>query len=158
MDNRANEAYLIAIINGYERKINSNKGLTQTTTTSVLKEVVATLSDLYDFMSDKKATDSKSTLELNADHTESVRAYKETITEQECTITTLSMDVYNFGYIEKENKILESENLELKSRLAMASVSGREIRELKSDIQLWQTLCTEQRQKIEKLTGPHWVD
>jgi len=156
MDNAANEAYLTAIINGYERKINSNKGLTQTTTTSVLKEVVATLGDLSDFMSDKKAKDSKSTLELNKDLRDNARAYQEDLAEKECTITTLAMDLNGLGYIEQENKMLEAENLRLKSQLAMSSVSERTARELKSDIQLWQTLCTEQRQKIEKLTGPTW--
>jgi len=159
MDNRANEAYLIAIINGYERQINKVKS--ETVRTNTLKEVVGNLGDLLDFISDKKAIESKSTLELNKDITESARAYKtslETISQQECTITTLSMDVYNFGYIEKENKMLEAENLRLKSQLAMASVSGREIRELKALNEVYKSVIDEQQCKIKKLTGPYWVD
>ena len=154
MDNRANEAYLIAIINGYERQINKVK--TETVKTNTLKEVVGNLGDLLDFISDKKATESKSTLELNADLRNNARVYQEDLAEKECTITTLAMNLNGLGYIEQENKMLEAENLELKSRLAMTSVSERTVRELKSDIQLWATLCSEQRQKIEKLTGPTW--
>jgi len=125
MDNRANEAYLTAIINDYERQI--NKGVKSVGSKEVfLKEVVTTLGSLLDFMSDKKATESKSTLELNADLTENVRAYKGTLADKERVITRLntkneelhelwySMDK---GKLETENKMLEAENLELKSRL-----------------------------------------
>jgi len=156
MDNAANEAYLTAIINGYERKINKNKGLTPTITVGVLKDVVATLGDLYEFMSDKKTTDSKSTLELNADFRNNARAYKEDLAEKECTITTLAMDLNGLGYIEQENKMLEAENLRLKSQLAMSSVNERTIRELKAENESIKSVNNEQRQKIEKLTGPKW--
>ena len=164
MDNRANEAYLIAIINGYERQINKVK--TETVKINTLKEVVGNLGDLLDFISDKKATDSKSTLELNKDLTENVRAYKDTLADKERAITRLnakneelhelwySMDK---GKLETENKMLEAENLELRSRLAMTSVSERTIRELKAENQAIKSVNNEQREKIEKLTGPHWI-
>ena len=117
MDNRANEAYLTAIINGYERQINKVKS--ETVRTNTLKEVVGNLGDLLDFISDKKAKESKSTLELNKDLKESARAYKETITEQECTITTLAMDLREDGYkYDKEIKDLKSKlNITDKQRL-----------------------------------------
>ena len=168
MDNRANEAYLIAIINSYEREINKGTDATikSATKNETLKEVVATLGDLHEFMSDKKAIDSKSTLELNADLTESARAYKNTLADKERAITRLntkneelhelwySMDK---GKLETENKMLEAENLELRSRLAMTSVSERTIRELKAENESIKSVNNEQRQKIEKLTGPCWV-
>jgi len=199
MDNRANEAYLTAIIDGYERKLDKKKGLAETTSTLMLKEVVVTLNDLSSFMRDKQSTDSKSTLELNADLRNNARAYQEDLAEKESTIETLSMNLGGLGYIEQENMILEAdnlklnnqltlqktkrkelfvecceaeiengkyimeiqtlnkENLELKSRLAMTSVSERTIRELKADNQFCEAICIEQREKIEKLTGPHWI-
>ena len=126
MDNRANEAYLIAIINNYERQI--NKKATATMKTMVLKEVIGNLGDLLDFMSDKKATESKSTLELNADLTESARVYKNTIAEQECTITTLAMDLSNAGYLEQENRLLDAENLMLNSKLAVVREENEKLR------------------------------
>jgi len=126
MDNRANEAYLIAIINNYERQI--NKKTTATMKTMVLKEVIGNLGDLLDFMSDKKATESKSTLELNADLTESARVYKNTIAEQECTITTLAMDLSNAGYLEQENRLLDAENLMLNSKLAVVREENEKLR------------------------------
>jgi len=144
-------AYLESTINQYRRAY-------EETSSNTLKYMICDLEDFETFIEDLNNEPSKSTLELNADLRNNARAYKEDLAEKECTITTLATDLYNFGYIEKENKMLEAENLELKSRLAITSVSERAIRELKSDIQLWQTLCTEQRQKIEKLTGPYWVD
>jgi len=153
-------AYITAMINHNDRVLMGQKSPTMLTPT--YKRYAEELNDLLDFATDIKVTESKSTLELNKDLTESARAYKtslETISQQECTITTQAMDLYNFGYIEKENRLLEAENLKLKSQLAMASASDRKIKELKSHIQLWQTLCTEQRQKIEKLTGPKcWIN
>jgi len=152
-------AYITAMINHNDRVLMGQKSPTMLTPT--YKRYAEELSDLLDFATDKTVTDSKSTLELNKDLTESARAYKtslETISQQECTITTLSMDVYNFGYIEKENKMLESENLRLKSQLAMASVSGREIRELKALNEVYKSVIDEQQCKIKKLTGPYWVD
>ena len=119
MDNRANEAYLIAIINNYERQI--NKKTTATMKTMVLKEVIGNLGDLLDFMSDKKATESKSTLELNADLTEIARAYKSTISDQEVTITTLAMDIRENGYkYDKEIK-------ELKTKLVKQEIARKEL-------------------------------
>jgi len=158
MDNRANEAYLIAIINGYERQINkcTDATIKSATKNETLKEVVATLGDLYEFMSDKKATESKSTLELNADLRNDARAYQEDLAEKECTITTLAMDLNGLGYIEQENKMLEAENLRLKSQLAMSSVNERTIRELKAENESIKSVNNEQRQKIEKLKGPKW--
>ena len=144
-------AYLESTINQYRRAY-------EETSSNTLKYMICDLEDFETFIEDLNNEPSKSTLELNADLRNNARAYKEDLAEKECTITTLATDLYNFGYIEKENKMLEVENLELRSKLAMTSVNERTIRELKADIQLWQTLCTEQRQKIEKLTGPHWVD
>jgi len=147
-------AYLTSTINQYQRAYEIEDACTAS-------NVINDLKDFETFLMDLNEDTTDNTLELNADHTENMRAYKttlETIAQQECTITTQAMDLYNFGYIEKENKMLEIENLELKSRLAMASVSGREIRELKAENQLWQSICNEQKAKIEKLTGPHWVD
>ena len=173
MDNRANEAYLTAIIDGYQRKLNKHKGLAQTTSTLMLKEVVATLEDLASFIADSKATESKSTLELNKDLTESARAYKtslETISQQECTITTQAMDLYDFGYIEKENKMLEADNLKLNNQLALqeskrielfeecseAEIENGnyviEIQELKFKIKMWNMECERLRTLNDKLT------
>ena len=159
MDNRVNEAYLIAIINDYERQI--NKGVkTVGNKETFLKDVVTTLGSLLDFMMDKKATDSKSTLELNKDLTENVRAYKDTLADKERAITRLntkneelhelwySMDK---GKLETENKMLEAENLELKSRLAMTSVSERTVRELKAENESIKSVNNEQREKNEVL-------
>ena len=143
-------AYLESTINQYRRAY-------EETSSNTLKYMICDLEDIETFIEDLNNEPSKSTLELNADLRNNARAYQNDLAEKECTITTLATDLYNFGYIEKENKMLEIENLRLKSQLAMASASDREIKELKSDIQLWQTLCTEQRQKIEKLTGPQWV-
>ena len=163
MDNRANEAYLIAIIDGYDREVNKIK--TPTIKSTVLKEVTDRLNDLLTFMSDKTVTESKSTLELNKDLIENVRAYKDTLTDKERVITRLntkneelhelwySMDK---GKLEAENKMLEAENLELKSRLAMANVNENIIRGLKSDIQIWQAQCIELREKLEKATKCQW--
>jgi len=160
MDNRANEAYLIAIINGYERQINkcTDATIKSATKNETLKEVVATLGDLYDFMSDKKATESKSTLELNKDLTESARAYKNTLADKERVITRLNNKneelhelwyLMDKGKLETENKMLEAENLELKSRLAMTSVNERTVRELKAENESIKSVNNEQREKMK---------
>lgn len=157
MELNSSIAYLTAIVNGYERQI--NKGYkTVGSKETFLKEVVGNLGDLLDFMSDKKTIESKSTLQLNAEVTENARAYKSTLAMKESVITSLKVDLKDMqidlhknGYIEQENIRLKADNLKLKSKLAMASVSGRTIRELKADNQLWAVVCTEQKEKLDLL-------
>jgi len=142
MDNAANQAYLTAIINGYERKINKNinknKGLTQTTTTTMLKEVVATLGDLSDFISDKKATEGNYSLTLNADLTEYARAYKASLAQKQSVINDLNYDnnyknklnnviCNNLEQLETENKMLEADNLKLNNQLALQEAKRKEL-------------------------------
>ena len=162
MDNRANEAYLTAIINDYERQI--NKGVkTVGNKETFLKDVVTTLGSLLDFMMDKTVTDSKSTLELNKDLIENVKAYKISLAVERRVVDSLKidlndkiMDLHKNGYIEQENIRLEADNLKLKSQLSICNVNQKIITDLKSDIQMWQAQCIELREKIEKLTGPTW--
>jgi len=144
-------AYLTSMSNLYQREH-------EDCSTFSIQGVLNDLRNFESFVADLNEHTTDNTLTLNADLRSNARAYQEDLAEKECTITTLAMDLNGLGYIEQENKMLEAENLRLKSQLAMSSVSERTVRELKSDIQLWQTLCTEQRQKIEKLTGPYWVD
>ena len=177
MDNAANQAYLTAIIDGYQRKLSKSKGLTQTTSTLMLKEVVATLEDLASFIADRKATESKSTLELNKDLTESVRVYKTSLAEKEVVIDLLKvdindkiMDLHKNGYIEQENKMLEADNLKLNNQLALqeskrielfeecseAEIENGnyviEIQELKFKIKMWNMECERLRTLNDKLT------
>ena len=75
---------------------------------------------------------------------------------KELFVECCEAEIENGKYI-MEIQTLNKENLELKSRLAMTSVSERTIRELKADNQFCEAICIEQREKIEKLTGPHWI-
>jgi len=125
MDNRANEAYLTAIINDYERQINKVK--TETVKTNTLKNVVSNLGDLFEFMKDNTIKESKSTLELNKELVENVRAYQNDLAEKESTIETLSMDLGGLGYIEQENMMLEADNLKLNNQLALQETKRKEL-------------------------------
>jgi len=138
-------AYLTSTINQYGR-IEDAYG----------KNIIEDLKDFESFVMDLKEDTTDNTLTLNADLRNNARAYQDDLAEKECTITTLATDLYNFGYIEKENKMLEAENLELRSRLAMMSVNERTVRELKSDNQMWQAQCIELRKKLEKATKCQW--
>ena len=181
MDNRANEAYLTAIINSYEREINKVK--TETVKTNTLKNVVSSLGDLFEFMKDNTIKESKTTLELNKELVENVRAYKISLAVERRVVDSLKidlndkiMDLHKNGYIEQENIRLEADNLKLNNQLALQETKRKElfqecweaeiengkyimeIQDLKTDNQMWQAKCIELREKIEKLTGPHWVD
>jgi len=132
MDNRANEAYLIAIIDGYDREVNKIK--TPTMKSTVLKEVTSRLNDLLTFMSDKTVTDSKTTLELNKELVENVRAYKISLAVERRVVDSLKidlndkiMDLHKNGYIEQENKMLESDNSKLNNQLALQETKRKEL-------------------------------
>jgi len=132
MDNRANEAYLIAIINSYEREINKVK--TETVKTNTLKNVVSNLGDLFEFMKDNTIKESKSTLELNKDLIENVRAYKISLAVERRVVDSLKidlndkiMDLHKNGYIEQENKMLESDNSKLNNQLALQETKRKEL-------------------------------
>jgi len=132
MDNRANEAYLIAIIDGYDREVNKIK--TPTIKSTVLKEVTGRLNDLLTFMSDKTVTESKSTLELNKELVENVRAYKISLAVERRIVDSLKidlndkiMDLHKNGYIEQENKMLEADNLKLNNQLALQEAKRKEL-------------------------------
>ena len=161
MDNRANEAYLTAIINDYERQINKVK--TETVKTNTLKNVVSNLGDLFDFMKDNTIKESKSTLELNKDLIENVRAYKISLAVERRVVDSLKidlndkiMDLHKIGYIEQENIRLEADNLKLEGQLAICNVNQKIITDLKSDVQMWQAQCVELREKLEKATKCQW--
>ena len=161
MDNRANEAYLIAIIDGYDREVNKIK--TPTMKSTVLKEVTSRLNDLLTFMSDKTVTDSKTTLELNKELVENVRAYKISLAVERRVVDSLKidlndkiMDLHKNGYIEQENIRLEAENLKLRTQLAFCNVNQKVITELKAENQMWQAMCIELREKLEKATKFQW--
>jgi len=132
MDNRANEAYLIAIIDGYDREVNKIK--TPTIKSTVLKEVTGRLNDLLTFMSDKTVAESKSTLELNKELVENVRAYKISLAVERRIVDSLKidlndkiMDLHKNGYIEQENKMLEADNLKLNNQLALQEAKRKEL-------------------------------
>jgi len=161
MDNRANEAYLIAIIDGYDREVNKIK--TPTMKSTVLKEVTSRLNDLLTFMSDKTVTDSKTTLELNKELVENVRAYKISLAVERRVVDSLKidlndkiMDLHKNGYIEQENIRLEADNLKLEGQIAICNVNQKIITDLKSDVQMWQAMCIELREKLEKATKCQW--
>jgi len=161
MELNSSIGFLTAIINGYERQINKVK--TETVKTNTLKEVVGNLGDLLDFISDKKATESKSTLELNKDLIENVRAYKISLAVERRVVDSLKidlndkiMDLHKIGYIEQENIRLEADNLKLEGQLAICNVNQKIITDLKSDVQMWQAQCVELREKLEKATKCQW--
>ena len=165
------QAYGTALINSYERRCEFNTPLRFT-----LKEVIKDISLMIDYVMDLQEDVCKSTLELNADLRNDARAYQEDLAEKECTITTLAMNLGGLGYIEQENMMLEADNLKLNNQLALQETKRKElfkecweaeiengkyimeIQDLKTDNQMWQAKCIELREKIEKLTGPHWVD
>ena len=159
MELNSSIGFLTAIIDGYEMEINKVK--TATVKSTVLKEVVSRLGGCLEFMHDKKRVEDNYSLTLNADLTESARAYKTSLVNKETVITSLKidlndkiMDLHKNGYIEQENIRLEADNLKLKSQLAMASVSGREIRDLKALNEVYKSVIDEQQSKIKT----HWVD
>jgi len=161
MDNRANEAYLTAIINDYERQINKVK--TETVKTNTLKNVVSNLGDLFEFMKDNTIKESKSTLELNKELVENVRAYKISLAVERRVVDSLKidlndkiMDLHKNGYIEQENIRLEADNLKLEGQIAICNVNQKIITDLKSDVQMWQAQCVELREKLEKATKCQW--
>ena len=142
-------AYLTSTINQYQRAYEIEDSCTAS-------NVINDLKDFETFLIDLNETTTDNTLTLNADLRNNARAYQEDLAEKECTITTLAMNLGGLGYIEQENKMLEAENLRLKSQLAMSSVNERTIRELKAENESIKSVNNEQRQKIEKLKGPKW--
>jgi len=119
MELNSSIGFLTAIIDGYEMEINKVK--TATVKSTVLKEVVSRLGGCLEFMHDKKRVEDNYSLTLNADLTESARAYKTSLVNKETVITSLKidlndkiMDLHKNGYIEQENKMLESDNLKAK--------------------------------------------
>ena len=160
-------AYLESTINQYRRAY-------EETSSNTLKYMICDLEDFETFIEDLNNEPSKSTLELNADLRNNARAYQNDLAEKECTITTLTTDLYNFGYIEKENKMLEADNLKLNNQLVLQETKRKElfqecceaeiengkyimeIQDLKSDNQMWQAKCIELREKLEKATKCQW--
>ena len=166
-------AYITAMINHNDRILMGQKSPTMLTPT--YKRYAEELNDLLDFATNRKVAESKSTLELNKELVENVRAYQNDLAEKESTIETLSMNLGGLGYIEQENMILEADNLKLNNQLTLQKTKRKklfvecceaeiengkyiiEIQDLKSDNKMWQAKCIELREKNEKLTGPHWV-
>ena len=145
------QAYGTALINSYERRCEFNTPLRFT-----LKEVIKDIGLMIDYVMDLQEVDGKSTLEVESSLRENVRAYKDTLSDKECTITTLAMDLNSLGYIEQENKMLEADNLRLKSQLAMCTVNENIIRELRAEKQVLLNVINIEKIKMEKLTGPKW--
>jgi len=123
---------------------------------TINQPMIKALNDLESHVADLQEVEGKSTLEVESSLRENVRAYKDTLSDKECTITTLAMDLNSLGYIEQENKMLEADNLRLKSQLAMSTVNENIIRELRADNQILKEKCEFHEKKIIKLTGPTW--
>jgi len=149
-------AYLTSTINQYQRAYEIEDSCTAS-------NVINDLKDFETFLIDLNEDTTDNTLELNADLTENVRAYKISLAVERRVVDSLKidlndkiMDLHKNGYIEQENIRLEADNLKLKSQLSICNVNQKIITDLKSDIQMWQAQCIELREKIEKLTGPTW--
>jgi len=169
-------AYLTSTINQYQRAYEIEDSCTAS-------NVINDLKDFETFLIDLNEDTTDNTLELNADLTENVRAYKISLAVERRVVDSLKidlndkiMDLHKNGYIEQENIRLEADNLKLNNQLALQETKRKElfqecweaeiengkyimeIQDLKTDNQMWQAKCIELREKIEKLTGPHWVD
>jgi len=165
-------AYITAMINHNDRILMGQKSPTMLTPT--YKRYAEELNDLLDFATNRKVAESKSTLELNKELVENVRAYQNDLAEKESTIETLSMNLGGLGYIEQENMMLEADNLKLNNQLALQETKRKElfkecweaeiengkyimeIQDLKTDNQMWQAMCIELREKLEKATKCQW--
>jgi len=154
-------AYLTSTINQYQRAYEIEDACTAS-------NVINDLKDFETFLIDLNEDTTDNTLELNANLTENVRAYKITeedklnqVKDQCFQLSMNNQELWETkNKLEEEMKLRETKRKELLKECWEAEIENgkyiMEIQDLKSDNQMWQAQCIELREKLEKATKCQW--